>query len=224
MIAAGRYGRDLGTLRGAVTSRRSLRLGPNAALTLRFALDAPMVRATLARSVTLTNRVRCTVLAVAICSVALASPAVAQLRLELGATIGRYSPLGSFQPASVYSTDPTNPGIYRARRPNIRAVWQASEFRRRVRTRFRDSDQRWAERRPGSHVDDLRPQHLRHDAERCESFGTRQAVGFAAPHRVELQLALVVRLAACAADEKRRTSWRRESGVSEPIHSTSAQK
>jgi hypothetical protein len=34
----------------------------------------------------------------------LATPVVAQIRVELGGTVGRYSPAGSFQPASVYST------------------------------------------------------------------------------------------------------------------------
>ena len=34
---------------------------------------------------------------------ALASPATAQTRVEIAATIGRYAPLGSFEPASVYS-------------------------------------------------------------------------------------------------------------------------
>ncbi len=59
----------------------------------------------------MTSRVRCSALVVAICSVAVASPAAAQVRVELGATIGRYSPLGSFQPASAYSTDlPNQPG------------------------------------------------------------------------------------------------------------------
>jgi hypothetical protein len=53
----------------------------------------------------MTSRVRCSALAVAISSVALASAAVAQVKVELGATIGHYSPLGSFGPASVYSTN-----------------------------------------------------------------------------------------------------------------------
>jgi hypothetical protein len=59
----------------------------------------------------MTSRVRCSALAVAISSVALASAAVAQVKVELGATIGRYAPMGSFQPASVYSTAlPSDPG------------------------------------------------------------------------------------------------------------------
>lgn len=59
----------------------------------------------------MTSRVRCSALAVAISSVALANAAVAQVKVELGATIGRYSPMASFQPAAVYSTGlPNNPG------------------------------------------------------------------------------------------------------------------
>ncbi|HMI58750.1 MAG TPA: hypothetical protein VK511_11910 [Gemmatimonadaceae bacterium] len=50
------------------------------------------------------TRVRCSALVVAVLSMFLASGIRAQLRVELGATIGSYSPLRSFQPASVYST------------------------------------------------------------------------------------------------------------------------
>jgi len=48
--------------------------------------------------------VRCTALVVAVSSMAFASSARAQLKVELGATIGEYAPLGNFQPAQVYST------------------------------------------------------------------------------------------------------------------------
>lgn len=59
----------------------------------------------------MTSRVRCSALAVAISSVALASVGATQVKVELGATIGRYAPMGSFQPASVYSTGlPNTPG------------------------------------------------------------------------------------------------------------------
>jgi hypothetical protein len=50
-------------------------------------------------------------LALAIATIASASTAVAQMKVELGATIGRYNPLGSFQPADAYSTAlPNTPG------------------------------------------------------------------------------------------------------------------
>lgn len=70
-----------------------------------------MVKTTLAWSVTMTSRVSCNALVAALCSVALASPAAAQLKVELGATVGLYSPAGSFAPVSVHSTDlPNGPG------------------------------------------------------------------------------------------------------------------
>ena len=49
-------------------------------------------------------RVGRSALAIAVLSLVLANSVRAQLKVELGATIGAYSPLGSFQPASVYST------------------------------------------------------------------------------------------------------------------------
>ena len=59
----------------------------------------------------MTSRVRCRALAVAISSVALASAAAAQVKVELGATIGRYAPMGSFQPSPANSEDlPHSPG------------------------------------------------------------------------------------------------------------------
>jgi hypothetical protein len=55
--------------------------------------------------------VRRSTLAVAVCSVALVSVARAQVKIELGATMGLYSPLGSFQPAQIHSTSlPDSPG------------------------------------------------------------------------------------------------------------------
>jgi hypothetical protein len=48
--------------------------------------------------------------AIAILSVAITVRSAAQIRVELGATVGRYAPLGSFAPTSVYWTRfPTSP-------------------------------------------------------------------------------------------------------------------
>ena len=52
----------------------------------------------------MTSRVSRSTLAVVLALLALATPVVAQIRVDLGGTVGRYSPEGSFQPASVYST------------------------------------------------------------------------------------------------------------------------
>lgn len=57
----------------------------------------------------MSSRVRCSALVAIASSIALASSARAQI--EVGATVGLYSPLGSFQRASVYSTAlPNSPG------------------------------------------------------------------------------------------------------------------
>ena len=65
---------------------------------------------TLAPSVAMTSRVSRSTLAVVLASMALAAPVVAQIRVEIGGTVGRYSPAGSFEPTSVYSTQlPRNP-------------------------------------------------------------------------------------------------------------------
>ena len=52
----------------------------------------------------MTSRVSRSTLAIVLASLVLSTPVVAQIRVELGGTIGRYSPTRSFQPASVYST------------------------------------------------------------------------------------------------------------------------
>jgi hypothetical protein len=52
----------------------------------------------------MTTRVRRTTLAIAVASTVLATGALAQMKIELAANIGRYSPLGSFEPAEAYST------------------------------------------------------------------------------------------------------------------------
>lgn len=49
-----------------------------------------------------------TALAIAIASLALANTAIAQMQVDVGASVGLYSPMGSFQPASVYSTNLPN--------------------------------------------------------------------------------------------------------------------
>src|SRR3569833_3188283 len=50
------------------------------------------------------NRVICRLAAIAILSAALAGRSAAQIKVELGAAIGLYAPLGSFAPAAVYWT------------------------------------------------------------------------------------------------------------------------
>ncbi len=53
-------------------------------------------------------RVSRSALAIAISSFTLASAAVAQMKVDVGASVGLYSPTGKFQPASVYSTNLPN--------------------------------------------------------------------------------------------------------------------
>lgn len=59
----------------------------------------------------MSSRVRCSALVVAVTSVAFAGSAHAQISVELGATIGYYSPMGSFDRTAVYSVSlPKGPG------------------------------------------------------------------------------------------------------------------
>jgi hypothetical protein len=59
----------------------------------------------------MTSGVRCSALILALSSIAFASDARAQIRIELGATLGRYAPLGSFDGTSVHSLSlPNGPG------------------------------------------------------------------------------------------------------------------
>jgi hypothetical protein len=51
------------------------------------------------------DRIRCSVFAVSVCSLILSTGAAAQLRVEVGATVGYYSPMGSFRPATAHSTN-----------------------------------------------------------------------------------------------------------------------
>ena len=53
----------------------------------------------------MTCRVSRSALAVAIASITIASAAVAQMKVEVGASIGLYSPTGTFEPAPVHSTN-----------------------------------------------------------------------------------------------------------------------
>ena len=52
----------------------------------------------------MTSDVKRNTLAVAVASLVLATGALAQMKVELAANIGRYSPLGSFEPEEVYYT------------------------------------------------------------------------------------------------------------------------
>jgi hypothetical protein len=70
-----------------------------------------MVISTFAGGVGMPSCVGRSALAVTLASLVLTTSALAQMKVELAATIGHYSPLGSFDPAEAYSVNlPNNPG------------------------------------------------------------------------------------------------------------------
>lgn len=72
--------------------------------TLYFAAFVRLSKETPSGSVTMLSGVIRRALAVTVCSFAVSTAAAAQLRVEVGATIGRYSPLGSFQQGMTLSS------------------------------------------------------------------------------------------------------------------------